>query len=136
MADPLKETRAIYRRADALFARFSCPSSGECCQLKATGREPWLWPSEWELLMQGRPVPPPRADGGCPFLDESGKRCTAYADRPLGCRTFFCARVRGPSKQPVLEMNALLKRLEAVNRGADEDAQPLPLREWHARSTK
>ncbi|MHB8878075.1 MAG: YkgJ family cysteine cluster protein, partial [Myxococcaceae bacterium] len=46
----LLETRALYRLADAAYAPFSCPASGECCQLAARGREPWLWPSEWRLL--------------------------------------------------------------------------------------
>src|SRR5205823_5208735 len=85
-----RATRAIYRLADAAFARWSCPSSGECCQLAKTGRQPWLWPSEWKLIAARKG--PPRADGGCPFLDAAGARCTVYADRPLGCRTFFCGR--------------------------------------------
>ena len=114
----LRETRVIYEKADALWARWSCPASGECCQLKATGRQPWLYPSEWRVLTDGRPLPPPRADGACPFLDARG-RCSRYADRPLGCRTFFCHRIKGPASQPALEMNKLLERLGRVNDGAE-----------------
>lgn len=132
-----QETRAIYRLADALFGPFSCPATAECCQLTARGREPWLWPSEWRVLKAATlaahgQMPQARTDGACPLLDATGKRCTVYADRPLGCRTFFCHRVRGPAQQPTLEMNALLERLERVNRvDSDDDVaadvEPLPL---------
>ncbi|MGC3998833.1 MAG: YkgJ family cysteine cluster protein [Anaeromyxobacter sp.] len=59
-----------------------------------TKRQPYLWPSEWRVLMEHlkrekRALPPPRADGACPFLDASGKRCSVYEARPFGCRTFF-----------------------------------------------
>ena len=128
-----QETRAVYRKADALWSKFSCPSSGECCQLTLTGRQPWLWPSEWSVLKGDAPLPPKRADGGCPFLDAAGRRCTRYADRPLGCRTFFCHRIEGPAAQPVLQMNALQERLERINLNDDEEAQPLTLLDWHAR---
>src|SRR4051812_8070934 len=106
--DAAKATRALYAKADALWSKFSCPGTAECCQLSTTRREPWLWPSEWKLLSESRPLPPPRPDGGCPYLDPDGRRCSVYADRPLGCRTFFCHRIVGPSRQPVLEMDALL----------------------------
>jgi Fe-S-cluster containining protein len=131
MGDATRETRAVYKKADAAWARFSCPGTAECCQLATTKREPWLWPSEWAVLTFGRALPPPRADGGCPFLDAAGKRCTAYADRPLGCRTFFCHRIQGPSKQPVLEMDALMTRMERLNLDDDETAQPKPLTAWY-----
>jgi hypothetical protein len=129
----LKEVRAVYRQADAAYAPFSCPASGECCQLSRTGRQPWLWRPEWELLSRGRPLPPPREDGGCPYLDAAGLRCTVYADRPFGCRTFFCERIRGPARQPAETVGALLERLERVSqRVAPALKAPRPLLEWHA----
>lgn len=126
-------------QADALYAPFSCPASGECCQLTKTQRPPWLWPPEWSVLEEAlekakRTLPPPRDDGGCPFLDAAGLRCTVYADRPLGCRTFFCSRIEGPTKQPMDALNALSKRLEWAARRADDDAEPLPLPDWHRRA--
>ncbi len=124
-----RETRAILAKADALWSRFSCPGTAGCCQFKKTGLQPWLWPSEWEVLTNGEPAPPRREDGACPFLDKSN-RCSRYADRPLGCRTYFCHRIQGPAQQPVLEMDALLTRLERVNLDSDEDAKPKPLLDW------
>ena len=132
-----KETLAVFRLADAAYAPFSCSGTAECCQLAARKREPWLWPSEWELLRQRGPVPPPRADGGCPFLDPGGGRCTVYEHRPFGCRTFFCHRIRGPSHQPSAAVNALLERLERVNQRLDPEVKgPRPIREWLALSTE
>jgi uncharacterized protein len=129
----LQELRAIYRQADAAYAPFSCPSSGECCQLAKTKRPPWLWTPEWRLLSWNHPLPPPREDGGCPYLDATGKRCTVHADRPFGCRTFFCERIRGPARQPTDTVGALLVRLERVSERLEPSrTSPRPLLEWHA----
>ena len=132
-ARALQELRVIYQRADAAYAPYSCPASGECCQLAVTRRQPWLWHPEWRLLASRHGVPAPRADGGCPYLDAAGKRCTVYADRPFGCRTFFCERIRGPARQPAQAVDVLLRRLEAVSqRVRPELTGPRPLLEWHA----
>lgn len=134
----LHDTRAVYRLADRAYAPFSCPASGECCQLAQRNRQPWLWLPEWRVLQERlaadqRPLPPPRADGGCPFLDESGKRCGIYADRPFGCRTFFCERVAGPARQPLDEVIRLSRRLEALSQELDPELKgPRPLLEWIA----
>lgn len=129
------ETRAVLARASEAWQRHGCPGTAECCQLAVTRREPWLWPSEWRRLTahlgeSRRALPPPRADGGCPFLDEAGRRCTVYEARPFGCRTFFCHRVTGPAAQPADETNALLERLAALNLAVDSEASPRPLLEW------
>ena len=123
---------ALYRRADAAWAAFRCPGTAECCQLSARGHEPWLWSVEWEALRRAVPaLPPPRADGGCPFLDAAGRRCTAYAARPLGCRTYFCHRATGPAREPAEEMDGLQRRLEVIARSVrpDEDG-PRPITAW------
>jgi uncharacterized protein len=133
-----QETRAIYRLADQAYGPFGCPSSAQCCQLAQTGRQPWLWPSEWHVLLEhlaarGRALPPPRADGGCPLLDEGGQRCTVYPDRPLGCRTFFCQRRTGPAREPVEQTDGFIRRLARL--GANlEDAEPRPLLDWLAQA--
>ena len=134
----LNEVRAVYRKADAAWAPFSCPASGECCQLQRTGRQPWLYPGEWEVLTEtlaGRPLPPAREDGGCPFLDGSGARCSVYAGRPFGCRTFFCGRVRGPGREPAEVADALLRRLDAVHQFLEGAGAPRPLKDWHRDAT-
>jgi hypothetical protein len=129
------ETRAVFRQADALYARTSCPASAECCQLAKTGRQPWLWPSEWlvleERLLRDRRKVVQRADGACPLLTEAG-RCSVYEDRPFGCRTFFCGRATGPAAQPVAAVNALQERLARASQGFAPDAEPLPLLTWIA----
>ncbi|MFB1481370.1 YkgJ family cysteine cluster protein [Corallococcus sp. RDP092CA] len=129
----LQETRAVYRQADAAYAPYSCPASGECCQLAVTRRQPWLWLPEWELLKRSGPLPSPRADGGCPYLDASGLRCTVYADRPFGCRTFFCQRIQGPARQPAEAVSRLLLRLERISQRVMPSLRgPRPLLEWYA----
>src|ERR1700677_2883028 len=105
---------AIYRRAEELFAGWGCARSGDCCQLAKTGREPYVWPVEWLRLRraldgQGRLPLTAREDGACPLLDTQG-RCSAYADRPLGCRTFYCERGSGPHPVRREEVTALMVR--------------------------
>lgn len=129
------ETRAILKKGSEAWAQHGCPGTAECCQLAITRRPPWLWPSEWRVIearlrREGRALPPPRADGACPFLDAAGKRCTIYEDRPLGCRTYFCHRITGPAKVPAEATNALLERLAAANIAADSEAVPRSLLEW------
>jgi Fe-S-cluster containining protein len=128
-----QELGAVYRLADAAYRPYSCPGTAECCQLSTTHREPWLWPLEWELLLsaKGGEVPEARADGGCPFLDADGKRCSVYASRPFGCRTFFCHRIRGPAREPIEAVSVLLTRLQRVAQTLDPECEsPRPLLAW------
>jgi Fe-S-cluster containining protein len=137
LAQALRHLAALYRQADAAYARFSCPASSECCQLTQRGRQPWLWPVEWAALQdalarQGRRVPEARADGGCPLLDAAGRRCTVYADRPFGCRTYFCERASG-GRHPLEATVALSRKLEALAVEAapdDSAAGPRPILDW------
>ena len=127
---------ALYRQADQVWSGYRCPGTAECCQLAKRGREPWLWGVEWDALRRAvLELPPPRADGGCPFLDVAGRRCTVYAARPLGCRTYFCHRATGPAREPAEEMDRLQRRLEAIARSVrpDEDG-PRPITGWLGRA--
>lgn len=80
---------------------WSCPSCTHCCRFGITGREPYV--TSIELLAVQRAI---AARGGllsdarraealarnertCPLLDRAG-RCSIYASRPIGCRTFYC----------------------------------------------
>lgn len=137
----LSETRHVLKETSRAWEPFSCPGTAECCQLAATKRPPWLWPTEWAVLearlaRDRRPLPPARADGGCPFLDAAGERCTVYEDRPAGCRSFFCHRVTGPAQVPAPETNALYERLAAVNLAVDGSAAPRSLLDWWAASRR
>lgn len=57
----------------------------------------------------------------CPLLNEEG-RCSVYAARPLGCRTFFCERASSPLRErstrgrvlPQRELNALVQRIRGI----------------------
>ncbi|MGO9828640.1 MAG: YkgJ family cysteine cluster protein [Myxococcaceae bacterium] len=129
----LQELAAVYRAADAAYRPYSCPGTAECCQLATTKREPWLWPLEWEALLaaKGGQAPAERPDGGCPFLAEDGQRCSVYAARPFGCRTFYCHRVQGPAREPVEAVAALSARLERVAQTLEPDCpEPRPLLAW------
>ncbi len=136
-ADPerqaLADLSALYARIDAAHQGFSCPNRAACCQLAQTGRQPYLWHVEWRLLERriaerGGRTPPPREDGGCRFLDESGRRCTVYEDRPFGCRTFGCELATGMTRvlrERVREQTRELTDL--AERYDPEDGGPTPL---------
>lgn len=125
----LAELRALYAEADALHSTTTCPASTECCRFGVTGREPYL--TSIELLAIQRAV---AAGGGplsrkrralplagkstesertCPLLSENG-RCSIYANRPFGCRTFFCSRATRLGPAPRAEEKALVLRLRAL----------------------
>jgi len=128
----LLELDAIYRKAEALYAGWTCARSGECCQLAKTGREPYAWRLEWLRVRAalGERQIAERPDGACPLLDANG-RCSIYADRPLGCRTFYCERGSGPRKVARDEVTALMVRLEKAAQTLEPDeAAPVRLVEW------
>ena len=133
---------ALYREVDALHAGFSCPASTECCRFGLTGREPYV--TSLELLAIERAVArrggmlsarkralPLQGAGEhdertCPLLDRAG-RCTVYADRPLGCRTFYCSRAtRGADPRRELRgVLAQLRELSARHQRDGDRARPL-----------
>jgi len=123
---------SLHRQVDEAWSGFRCPGTAECCQLSQRGRQPWLWGVEWDALRRAVPaLPAPRADGGCPFLDAEGRRCTVYASRPLGCRSYFCHRATGPAHEPTETMDRLHRRLEAIARSLRPDELgPRPLLDW------
>lgn len=117
--------------ASRLLSGWTCASSTDCCRFAVTGREPSLTRSEWELVHDalkraGRRLPAIPSDGTCPLLTAAG-RCSVYAARPLGCRTFYCERASGP---PVDKraLRASVHALEAQSGGE----KGRPLRSWLA----
>lgn len=133
---------ALYREVDALHADFSCPASTECCRFGVTGREPYVTSLELSAIERavarrgGMPSPRKRAlplhgataedERTCPLLDSAG-RCTVYADRPLGCRTFYCSRAtRGRDPRRALrDVLARLRELSARHQPGGDAARAL-----------
>ena len=127
----LAELRALYARIDVLYADWSCPSSTECCRFGITGRQPYVTSIELTMVERaiakrgGMPSPKKRAlpltedkprERICPLLNRDNQ-CSIYADRPFGCRTFFCERAKqgeGPARSAlqthVNELRALAER--------------------------
>jgi Fe-S-cluster containining protein len=115
--DAIAEVRAIYAELANRPVERSCTRSTGCCHFKLTGRTPQLTRGEALVAARGvrasgRAALPKREDGACPLLREDGA-CLIYNDRPLGCRTHFCAAAGGPyARAEVLD---LIRRLEAID---------------------
>jgi uncharacterized protein len=136
--DPARATlRKLYDEVDLLLGGLSCDASTECCQFGVTGREPYptaVELAELDLALRSSPLPSAKkrlalADDGtrrCPVLGDDG-RCRAYASRPFGCRTFFCARVQGGKvpRDAVARIGRAIADLSA--RFAPRDPGPRPL---------
>ncbi len=146
--DPARgELLALYARADALVDGTTCACSGTrsgdrvdvapCCHFTLTGREPYptaVELAEVEHAVRARGDPRRRgrltvvdALRTCPLLSEEG-RCTIYASRPFGCRTFFCERGEGLSKHtrpPLQELGRAIAELSS--RAFPRDPRPRPL---------
>jgi Fe-S-cluster containining protein len=138
----LQELVALYERVDALYADWSCPGTTECCRFGITGRQPYVTGIELRLVRhalarRGGPLAARRRalplhregpdERTCPLLDRSG-RCAVYAERPLGCRTFFCDRAQrgaGPSREELRELVRELQDLAARHQMGGELARPL-----------
>ncbi len=138
------ELFALYWEVDALYADWSCPSSTECCRFGITGRQPYLTSIEVAVLQRalaekssGRlPAKRKRAlpltadvatERICPLLDRNA-RCSVYAERPFGCRTFYCERATpgvGPEHDELRELVRRLQELAARHRMGGELARPI-----------
>jgi Fe-S-cluster containining protein len=140
----LDELRQLYAEVDAQYAGVTCPGSTECCRFGVTGRQPYLTSIEAALIRRAlaergfaarklprfKPLPlateHARDERPCPLLDDAG-RCSVYASRPFGCRTFYCGRATGelPARR---ELRALLQRLQALaarHESGGDRARPL-----------
>jgi hypothetical protein len=82
---------AVYARVDAAIAaaRPRCDASGRCCRFTEYGHTLFLSQFEAEILLESAPAfTPPVSRDSCPF--QVNGLCTARAERPLGCRIYFC----------------------------------------------
>jgi Fe-S-cluster containining protein len=130
----LDELLELYRHVEQLLAGASCDASSECCRFGITGREPQVTSLEVALLRRAvrarggllpekrRALPLLEATLGrprgkdertCPLLDRASK-CSVYAARPLGCRTFFCQRADLPEKPSRGELQEVVRRLQTL----------------------
>jgi Fe-S-cluster containining protein len=132
------ELAAIYRRADELAAAAAhdgCTRCAHCCQFALLGREPYVTAIELEVLVAGwrRIGAKVKAAAGkalkiCPLLT-SELRCAAYADRPLGCRTFWCRSAvsddRAADRRAVLTLVREVKAVAERHCPGGEQGRPL-----------
>ncbi len=125
----LEELLRIYEDTDRLQSGSSCPASTECCRFGITGREPYVTSIEVlaiekAVAANGGPLSPKRRalplagknrdqERTCPLLTAAG-RCSVYAARPFGCRTFFCARATRGSAVDRKAERELVHRLAAL----------------------
>ena len=118
LATAAATVRAVYADLAQRQIERQCVGRGECCQFRLTGLTPYLTKGEALVAAQafratGRKSLPHTNDGSCPFLDRRTIKCLIYKDRPIGCRTHFCAAAGGPyARRDVLD---LIRRLESVD---------------------
>jgi hypothetical protein len=144
--DPfLRELTELYARVDAMYEGWSCSGTTECCRFGITGRQPYVTAIELSLLRhalvraggsgsilgprrRALPITPNRElERICPLLSRDG-RCSVYAARPLGCRTYYCDRAQrgpGPARDALRELVRELQDLAARHQLGGELARPL-----------
>ena len=124
------ELAASDTELDALYANASCLNSTRCCQLRRYGHVPLVFEVEGRraiagVMRRGGRLPLEGEIGDCPLLLRSGA-CSVYADRPFGCRTFYCADATLPDGPRRAEVQALAMQLRALaERLGDSDLRPL-----------
>jgi len=129
-SDGAPELESILQRLSGLFSSATCPRSTRCCRFKQTGRTPYLWPVEARRVLKGigrrgGRLPREGAPGDCPLLLKDGG-CSIYADRPFGCRTFFCDDATLPQGNRRQEVDSLSRELRGVSeRLGETDLVPL-----------
>jgi hypothetical protein len=114
----------VFAELGALYSDATCPRSTRCCRFKQTGRVPYVWPVEGRRVLagiarRGGRLPMQGAPGDCPLILADGG-CSVYADRPFGCRTFFCDDATLPHGNRRREVDVLAKRLRTASEGLGE----------------
>ena len=81
---------AIYAEADAELAAVParCWGGGACCRFDIADHRLYVTTAELAFLALAGTPPSPIRPGRCPY--QLGPRYTARANRPLGCRIYFC----------------------------------------------
>ena len=81
----------VYATVDAAIAAAQpkCDASGRCCRFEEYGHTLFISQFEAEILLETAPqYQKPVSRTACPFQIDN--LCTARAERPLGCRIYFC----------------------------------------------
>jgi Fe-S-cluster containining protein len=117
----LAELAALYREIDERYSGYKCQGTTECCRFGITGREPFVTSIELlaieraraarPLSRKRRPLPLAPREGACPLLTEDA-RCSIYASRPVGCRSYWCDRAETESAVHHTERNAFVRRVK------------------------
>jgi len=100
---------AVYARATEEITRRApvCWASGRCCNFRETGHLLYVTGLEaaYTLVRCGSPgrsgLEAATAGGGCPF--QVMNLCGVHADKPLGCRLYFCDKSSFPWQNEVYE---------------------------------
>jgi uncharacterized protein len=140
----LEELAAVYREVDEAYASYRCEGTTECCRFAITGREPYVTSIELAgveraIAAGGGPLSPRRRalplyetegfdeEHTCPLLDRQA-RCSIYAWRPLGCRTFYCHRAETEAPVSQARLNELVRKVrELADRHQPNGGQGRPL---------
>jgi Fe-S-cluster containining protein len=135
------ELLELYREVDEAYGGYRCscaedappasePCEPRCCHFDVTGREPYVTSIEVEALIGAAPESPtpkrrlelaPRGTPApatsrtspgrpCPLLVAG--RCSRYAVRPLGCRSYFCATAEVSDRVPHRRLLDFVRRVK------------------------
>lgn len=94
----------VYAEVDAAVAHAApkCDTSGRCCRFTEYGHTLFISQFEAEILLEARlPFVKPVSRDGCPFQVDG--LCTARANRPIGCRIYFCDPAFQDAQGPLTE---------------------------------
>jgi Fe-S-cluster containining protein len=81
----------LYEEVDAFVegAQPVCTQRGVCCRFEEAGHELYATALEADYAAaRAAEAQAPEGEGRCPY--HVGGKCTARAERALGCRTYFC----------------------------------------------
>lgn len=116
----------VYAAADAAVAAAAprCDASGRCCRFAEYGHTLFLSQFEAEILLAtAPPYARPVTRDACPFQVEN--LCTARAERPLGCRIYFCDPAYESTGNAITE--AAVGRLKQIADESGTEWQYAPL---------
>jgi hypothetical protein len=118
---------AIYKEAEQEIAAAGpvCVASGRCCRFKEYGHTLFISNLEADALLATAPAYDPTTVTAdfCPFQKEN--LCTARAERPLGCRVFYCDPAYQETGNRITEK--YLRKLKDLAEEANVEWQYAPL---------